>query len=272
MEQFYAPITYLIILANVILSVKGFQNASFLEKSLFRTNRILYFKEYGRVFYSGFVHANWPHLIFNMYSLYSFGEILEASCGSVFFSCIYLASLMGSSLLSLFLHRHQPEYAALGASGAVNGVIFSTIVLFPGIPVFFGIPGWIFAIIYTLYTVYGMRSQMDNIGHDAHLGGAIFGIITTILFMPFVLETEPYLIASILVPSIVFLYLMVQQPHLIGLEPRFPQKRKTTKTDDHYNHIRAEKQKEMDRILEKINQSGMNSLSDYEKRFLDMNS
>ena len=276
MEISLSPLTYLIILANVILSWSGFQNHSFLEKNLFNTKRILHHKELGRLINSGFVHANWSHLFFNMYSLYIFGAGVEAAYGSLFFSCAYFFSLIGSNLLSLLLHRNEPGYSSLGASGAVNGIIFSCILLLPKmevgmlfIPV--GIPGWLFAVLYTLYTMYGMKAQQDNIGHDSHLGGAIIGILTTVCFFPPLLFDRPILIGTILVPSFVFLYLMIQHPALIGLPSTAPKRKKTMQSDDHYNEIKAGKQKELDRILEKINQTGMESLDDYEKRFLNMN-
>lgn len=269
-----SPICYLVLVSNVVLSYKGFQDPLFVDKHLFKTGRILHHKEYDRLFYSGFLHADWMHLFFNMYSLYSFGTFLEASYGTLFFSCVYFLSLFGGNLLSLFLHRDEPAYAALGASGAVCGVIFSSILAFPGLEVsmFFipiGIPGWLFAVLYTLYSIYGIRTRRDNIGHDAHLGGAIIGTITTLVFQPYILEENALTVAAVLVPSVIFLFLLVRMPHLLGVEGGSP-KRHVPK-DDQYNQIRAEKQKELDRILDKINKCGMESLDDYEKRFLDMN-
>jgi membrane associated rhomboid family serine protease len=276
MELSLSPLTYLILIANIITSIKGFQNASFLDKELFKIGRILHKKEWGRIVNSGFVHANWAHLFFNMYSLYVFGVGLEAAYGSLYFGATYFLSLIGGNLLSLLLHRHEPDYASLGASGAVNGIIFSCILLLPDMEIGMmflpiGIPGWMFAVLYTLYTMYGMKAQQDNIGHDAHLGGAIIGIVTTLCFFPPLLLERPILIAAILVPSIVFLYMMVQHPHAIGLPSLGPKRKTKRQADDHYNQIRAEKEKELNRILDKINKSGMESLDDYEKRFLNMN-
>ncbi len=276
MELQSTPFVYLILLSNIILSIYGFQNHSFLEKSLFRPLRILKNKEYERLIQSGFVHGSWPHLFFNMYSLYLFGKDIELFFGWKLFLCIYFSSLLGGSLLSLLIHRNDTNYAALGASGAVNGVLFASVLLFPHneiglffIPVF--VPGWAFAILYTLYTMYGMKSQHDGIGHDAHMGGAIVGMLTTIAFLPGLCLDRPLLIAAILIPSSIFLYLMVNHPALIGMDPIAPKAKKKMHLDDHYNQIREEKQKELDRILDKINRLGVDSLDDYEKRFLDMN-
>lgn len=268
-----SPICYLVLISNVVLSLKGFQDPLFVDKHLFKTGRILHHKEYDRLFYSGFLHADFMHLFFNMYSLYSFGTFLEASYGTFFFSCVYFLSLFGGNLLALVLHKDEPAYAALGASGAVCGVIFSSILAFPGLEVsmFFipiGIPGWLFAVLYTLYSIYGIRTRTDNIGHDAHLGGAIIGTITTLCFEPYILEQNAFTVAAVLLPSAVFLFLLVRHPQLLGVSES--PKRQVPK-DDHYNQIRAEKQKELDRILDKINKSGIESLDDYERRFLDLN-
>lgn len=270
-----SSITYIIILANVIFSYQGFKDMNFLDKNVFRVGSILKNKEYKRLISSGFLHGNWSHLIFNMFSLYSFGTSLEAYFGTFFFCCVYFGSLIGGDLLSLFIHRNEPNYSAIGASGAVNGIIFSSILLFPDMKVqmFFipiGIPSWAFAIMYTLYTIYGIRAQNDNTGHDAHLGGALIGTLTSIGFFPELLEQNLLLVTLILVPTSIFMYVLILHPHLVnsGVAEK---KKPNVRLDDHYNQIRAEKQKEMDRILDKISKEGMESLNDYEKRFLNMN-
>jgi membrane associated rhomboid family serine protease len=210
-----------------------------------------------------------------MFSLYSFGESLELMYGSLFFSFVYFASLVGGNLLSLLIHRKDSSYGAIGASGAVSGVIFASVVLFPEMeiqmfPIPIGIPSWAFAILYTLYSMYGMRAQNDNTGHDAHLGGAIIGMLVCICFHPAALMANLLLISSILISTCIFLFIVTQKPHLINGSPSIP-KKPIINPDDHYNQIRAEKQKELDRILDKINKEGMESLNEYEKRFLNMN-
>lgn len=270
-----SPLTYIIILANLYFSYQGFKDLLYLDKNAFKVGSILKGKEYKRLISSGFIHANWSHLLFNMFSLYSFGESLELLYGSFFFGFVYFASLIGGDLLSLFIHRKEPSYSAIGASGAVSGIIFASVVLFPDMevrmfPLPFGIPSWAFAILYTLYSIYGMRAQNDNTGHDAHLGGAIIGMLVCIGFHPEALAQNLLLIAGILATTAIFMYILVQKPHLLNGQSA-PKKKFSLHSDEHYNQIRAEKQKEMDRILDKINKEGMESLSDYEKRFLNMN-
>lgn len=270
-----SPLTYIIILANLFFSYQGFRDANYLDKNAFLIGSILKKKEYRRLLSSGFVHANWSHLLFNMFSFYSFGESLELAYGSFFLGIIYFASLIGGDLLSLFIHRKDANYSAIGASGAVSGIIFASVVLFPEMeihmfPLPFGIPSWAFAVLYTLYSIYGMRAQNDNTGHDAHLGGAIIGMLVCIGFHPDAFALNMLLISAVLIPTCIFMFILVAKPHLLDGKSA-PKKKVNSVSDEHYNQIRAEKQKEMDRILEKINAEGMESLSDYEKRFLSMN-
>lgn len=272
-----APVTYILILANLYFSYMGFKDVAYFEKNMFLTSGILHRKQYARLISSGFLHANWPHLFFNMFSLYSFGESMEMNYGTFFFSCVYFSALLGGNLLSLFMHREEPNYSAIGASGAVSGVLFSSVLLFPDmrISMFFipiGIPGWVFAALYTLYSIYGIRAQHDNIGHDAHLGGAIVGTLVTIAFFPILLQESPLVIISILLPTSLFFFLLLRMPHVLGVDQQgVTNNNKVRFDDDMYNHIRAEKQKELDRILEKINSKGIDSLTETEKRFLDLN-
>lgn len=202
--------TLFIIISTGLFSFTGFQNPNFLNQYVFRVRDILQNKQYIRLLSSGFLHGDIMHLAFNMISFYSFGGILEQVYGSFFMCVVYGVSLLGGNLLSLFMHRKNAYYSALGASGAVSGIIMSVIVLFPSMEVnmFFipiGIPGWVYAIVYTLYSIYGMKAQSDNIGHDAHLGGAIIGILVTVAWFPFVLFENTLVVASVLVPSVLFL-------------------------------------------------------------------
>src|SRR5258708_27468337 len=185
-----------IIVANVLFSYRGFKSSAFFEKYKFEVERILLYKEYVRLISSGFLHVNWMHLIFNMLALYFFSGNLEAYLGQFAFLLIYFASLLGGNLLSLFIHRHHPDFSAVGASGAVNGVIFGSIALAPTmrigllfIPI--GIPAWIFGLIYVLISIYGIRSRNNNIGHEAHLGGALIGMIIALILQPAALIANP---------------------------------------------------------------------------------
>jgi membrane associated rhomboid family serine protease len=123
-------------------------------------------------------------------------------------------------MLSLFIHQHHGNYRAIGASGAVCGIIFAAIALFPGIEIGFifipiPIPGWIFGIIYALYTIYGIKSNLGNIGHEAHLGGGIIGLLVAIALVPSVLTTNLFAISMIAIPTLGFIVVLIVKPNLL---------------------------------------------------------
>ncbi|MBD3336542.1 MAG: rhomboid family intramembrane serine protease, partial [Candidatus Eisenbacteria bacterium] len=172
----------------------------------FSTRHILAQREYHRLLSSSLIHADWMHLIFNMFSLYSFGRYVELVFGLQTFLLVYLASILGGSLIALYLHRHE-EYYALGASGGVCGVIYSSIFLLPGgsvrlflFPV--PIPSWIYAIAFLLISFYGLHARLGRIGHDAHAGGAIVGLLVTTAIEPSIIGRSPVLYAVIAVISL----------------------------------------------------------------------
>src|SRR5689334_3800677 len=168
-----------------------------------------------------------------MVSLYFFSTNLESYLGPFRFLLIYLASLVGGNLFSLFIHRNHGDYSAVGASGAVCGVIFASIALFPGFGIGFfflpiSLPGWIYSLGFVLFSIYGIKSRRDNIGHDAHLGGALIGMLVAILTNPLVV-TENYLpILCIFVPSAIFIYIIIKKPGFLLVDNFF--------FKNHYNY------------------------------------
>ena len=181
--------TIALVLFNVLISLRGFNDRVFFERYLFQVGSILNAKEYIRMLSSGFLHGGMAHLAFNIIALWSFGGLVEDFLGTVPFLILYFLSLIGGNLTSLFLHREEMYYRAVGASGAVSGVVFASILLYPQGSVYvflipFAIPSWLFGIVYLLVSIYGMRAQKDNIGHEAHFGGALSGLILTLWFQP----------------------------------------------------------------------------------------
>lgn len=265
----------LIIICNIIFSYKGFEDWQFIEKYKFRVKDILIHRDYKRIISSGFLHANWTHLLFNMFSFYSFARILEQQLGSLIFSLIYFVSLIAGNLFALFIHRNHSHYSAVGASGAVSGIIFAAIALFPGIklgllflPI--GIPSWLFGLLYISYTLYGIKSQNDNIGHEAHLGGAILGMITAIILYPNSLLINYIPILLTLIPTLIFIILIINKPNFLLFKKPFLTKQKGYETiDDKYNNQKVMDQKEFDSLLEKINKKGIDNLTAKEKQKLD---
>ncbi len=202
--------TYLIIAVTVLISFYAFQNEEMGDRMLFSTYAILRENEYHRLITSAFIHANMGHLIFNMFSLYSFALTLERGYGIRIITLIYLASMVGGGLLSLMINRKNMNYRALGASGAVCGIIFSSIFLVPGgsiyiFPLPLPIPAWAFGILFVLASMYGIGKQAGNIGHDAHLGGALTGVLMAGLIRPQSILQNPILASAIVIPAVLFL-------------------------------------------------------------------
>jgi membrane associated rhomboid family serine protease len=266
-------ITLLIILNTAIFSYRGFKDEAFFARYSFEVDRVLVNKEYLRLITSGFLHVNWTHLIFNMLSLYFFSSSLESYLGPLVFLLIYFASLIGGNLFSLFIHRNHGDYSAVGASGAVCGVIFASIALFPGFGIgFFGlpaIPGWLYSILFVLFSIYGIRSRSDNIGHDAHLGGALIGMLIAILTIPAAVTYNYIPILCIFVPSIIFIYIIIKKPAFLLVDNYFFKHHYNYTLEDRYNLNKKTQQAEIDRILEKIHKRGINSLTKKEKGILN---
>lgn len=267
-----------LIVVNVIFSYKGFTNQAFFDGYKFEVDSILVRKDYKRLVTSGFLHVNWIHLILNMVSLYLFSGFVEGYLGSGRFLIVYFASLVGGDLLSLFVHRNHGDYSAAGASGAVCGIIFASIALNPGMSVgMFGLPislpAWLYGLAYVLYSIYGIRSGKDNIGHDAHLGGAMIGMIVALLMQPEALAENYVTILLIAVPAIAFICFIILKPHFLMIDNFFFKNHRDHYSVDHkYNEQRYDQQKEVDRILEKIHKKGMKSLTQKEKDTLNEHS
>jgi len=264
----------LLIVVNLAFSYKGFTHDLFFERYKFEVDSILINKEYKRLVTSGFLHVSWMHLIFNMLSLYAFSSLIETNLGGLKFVMIYFASLVGGSLLSLFVHRNHSSFSSVGASGAVCGIVFASIALFPGLGIgFFGlplsIPSWLYGIVYVLYSIYGIRSNKDNIGHEAHLGGALIGMAVALILEPSAFLENYLVILIIAVPAAAFIYLIITRPQLLLVDNFYFKTHKNYYSADHrYNEEKNRDQEGIDKILDKISKKGMDSLSKNEKQKL----
>lgn len=203
--------TIVIIAANVIISLKGFNDFSFFEKYKFNVAGIRRGEQL-RMLSSGFLHVDYGHLLFNMLTLYFFADVVIVALGTTKFVLIYFASLIVGNLLSFYFHKDEYHYSAVGASGAVTGVLYAAILFYPEMSLYLffipiPIPAWIFGILYLLYSIYGMRSRHGNIGHDAHFGGAIAGYALSIAFVPSLLQTSLWIVLLLAVPIILLLIL-----------------------------------------------------------------
>ena len=196
-----SQIVLLLIIANVLISYKGFNDQVFFDQYKFQVQRILHGEKL-RMLTSGFLHVDWMHLGFNMYALYLFGKVVLLNFGVTYFLLIYLGSLLAGSLYSLQQHKRETYYSAVGASGAVSGIIFSSIMLYPDmelvmLPIPIPLPGYVFGIGYLLYSIYGMKNQVGNVGHSAHIGGAIGGYVLTLLLRPSVISNNTLMVAIV---------------------------------------------------------------------------
>lgn len=209
-----APLTYLILAITVYSSYRCMDDHYEKEKFMFIPYVIQKDQQWYRFFSHGLVHANWMHLLFNAYVLLMFGGVVEVQLkhssifgvlGPIVYLALYISGLLMSSVYSFYKHRENRGYAALGASGAVSSVVFASILLQPtaGMGLIFlpGIylPSVLFGLLYLLYSVYMSKKGTDNIGHDAHYWGAVWGFVFLVvakpsLFMLFLEQIRYYML------------------------------------------------------------------------------
>jgi membrane associated rhomboid family serine protease len=203
--------TIAVIAANILVSLKGFKDYVFFERYKFNIGAIQGGQK-DRMLTSGFLHVDGSHLLLNMFTLYFFADVVIQWLGPVKFLIIYLISLIAGSLLALSFHKKEPYYSAVGASGAVTGVLYAAILLQPDmrlalmfIPI--PLPAYILGIGYLMYSIYGMKKRLGNIGHTAHFGGAVGGYITTLIFVPSIVTTHPVMVLLLALPIVLLLIL-----------------------------------------------------------------
>lgn len=269
----FGSIGLLLVVITCLITFSAFRRESLMARYLFSVEGILIHKEYSRLISSGFVHADWKHLLFNMYSLLAFAGTLERVAGPWHVLLIYFASLVGGNLLSLFINRNNLAYRAVGASGAIAGIIFAAIVLFPGLsisPLFmpFRIPAWLFGLAYTLFSIYGIKSRTDNIGHEAHLGGALVGVLSMCVLEPDVLRLNWPIALLLTLPTLAFLLFLINRPEWLYINGFSLSPNQVETKDERFNAVKFQRQQEIDRILDKINERGMGSLTEQERTLL----
>jgi membrane associated rhomboid family serine protease len=195
-----------IIIANVLMSYIGFNDLSFFRKYEFHVGSIRAGEQI-RMISSGFLHVDMAHLLFNMLTLYFFAPVVISYLGVFSFVLVYFGSLIFGSLLTMLFHKDDYNYRAVGASGAVTGVLYSAILLRPdmmlGLFFVIPIPAYLFGILYLLYSIYGMKAKNDNIGHTAHFGGAIGGYLITLLRDPQLLEEHTLMVVLLAIPIVI---------------------------------------------------------------------
>jgi membrane associated rhomboid family serine protease len=199
-----------LIAITVLMSYKGFNDFSFFRKYEFHIGSIQSGEQI-RMLSSGFLHVDMTHLLFNMVTLWFFAPLVIAYLGNWTFVLIYIGSLIVGNLLTYIFNTNNYSYRAVGASGAVTGVLYSAILLQPdmmlGLFFVIPIPAYLFGILYLLYSIYGMKSQNDNIGHSAHFGGAVGGFAITLIKEPELFMNHTLMVVLLAIP-IVILFVM----------------------------------------------------------------
>ena len=199
-----------VIAANVLMSFKGFNDFQFFNKYKFEVSSIKAGDKI-RILSSGFLHVDTTHLFVNMLTLYFFASSVTSFLGTTGFLLVYFGSLIIGNLLSLYFHKDDYAYTAVGASGAVVGVLYAAILLQPdmmlGLFFIIPMPAYVFGIGYLFYSIWAMKARRDNIGHDAHFGGAMGGYFITLLLSPWVLKEHLLMVILLAVPILVLFVL-----------------------------------------------------------------
>ena len=195
-----------LILATVLISYKGIQDSLFSRKNEFHIGSIQAGEQF-RMLSSGFLHADFQHLFFNMFTLYLFAPYVVFHFSNFYFFVLYFGSLIAGSLLTLYFHKNEHQYRAVGASGAVTGIIYSAILIEPNIFMYGFMPGYVFGFLYLILSIYGMKTKRDNIGHVAHFGGAIGGFIITLGLNPHLLSQNTLMVVLLAIPILILFYL-----------------------------------------------------------------
>jgi membrane associated rhomboid family serine protease len=261
--------TILIIVVTGVVSFRAFQDHALQDRLIFSPEAILARKEYYRIATSALLHADWQHLFFNMISLGLFAQFMEPAIGAGRFLLIYFAGIIGGNLLSLYLHRHH-EYFALGASGGVCGVVFASIFLFPDerigslfLPI--GIPGWLYALLFLASEFYGGQRQRTNIGHDAHLGGAIVSLLTTTVLFPEIVRASPWLYAAVIAFTLGMFILLWKNPLNLPWSNWFGR----TSAPRPKARPGGPTAADVDAVLEKVSREGLQNLTKKEREILE---
>lgn len=192
--------TIILIAITVAVSYAAFKSPKLMDQLQFNASKIYYKKEFHRLITHAFVHAGWEHLFVNMIVLFSFGLAIETyfkqyfgNLHTIYYILLYFGGILVSNLYALFKHRKNYFYNSVGASGAVSAILFAAIFFDPwNMIYFFGIlpiPGIVFAVLYLVYSYQMGKKQNDNVAHDAHFLGALYGFIFPILLNPMLLES-----------------------------------------------------------------------------------
>lgn len=281
----------LIIIATCVVTYNGFTQPGFMQRYAFQVGPVRDGKEYIRLFSSGFLHVDYIHLAVNMYVLYSFGQGVGSIFGLTGFLTLYVTSLLGGSLLALWFRKNDSMYSAVGASGAVSGLVFAYVTALPkaNLDLFFFIPmrAWVLGVLFLIYTLYGIKKRTGNIGHEAHLGGALIGMLVAVGLRPELARYNYWVILLLGIPTAIFLYISATRPEWLLIEKPFTKKKGGQYWSRNYSRNSPSNstpsvprsapfgrkpksdnlslQEELDQLLDKVRLKGFDQLSNKEK-------
>lgn len=210
-----APFILILLTAIALISYRAIKDPLLFNRLKFNVSAVEN-GEYYRLLTAGFIHVDYNHLFFNGFTLFIFGGNALYGLGTINFVLLYLISLLMGNGLAYYYHKKNPYYTAVGASGAIMGIVYSSILMFPEMEfafIFFPVPmpAYVFGVGYLIYTLFGIKSQNDGIGHTAHFGGAIGGIICTLVFDPFVFEKSFYTLILMVGITLIAGYFLFRQ-------------------------------------------------------------
>ncbi|MBS1562533.1 MAG: rhomboid family intramembrane serine protease [Bacteroidetes bacterium] len=209
----FAPATWTIVIITAMITIVAFRDVSLMERWLFVPQRVLRDRQWYRLLTSGFIHADYMHLLFNMVSMLFIASYVEHVLGVVRMVPLYVAGIVVGNLATMALRRHEPWMRAVGASGGVSAMIGALICMIPDasfmiFPVPIPIPAWIYGILFLVGSIFGMRRGTDNIGHEAHAGGMLVGIAAIVMYRPLmIVDHILYVALVVIVPTVVWLVL-----------------------------------------------------------------
>lgn len=192
--DFLSSVTFYLIAINTAVSLAGlYVVPEIIEKGYLKPFRVVREHTWYELISSGFLHIDFGHLFVNMFTLYFFGRIMEQAIGPEYFLGLYLSGLIIAGIPSVIKFRDNPNYATLGASGAVGAVLFAFIFLYPleSIYIFLipiPIPAFVFAVLYLIYSMYESKQARGKVNHEAHIAGALWGILYLVIFVPNVIS------------------------------------------------------------------------------------
>jgi membrane associated rhomboid family serine protease len=180
-------LSFIFIIITVLASLYAWQKPALMQKWMMNPYRVNNNNEYYRFITSGFIHADFQHLFFNMFSFFMFSQMVEQRMGVLHFVILYIAGIIISDLPTFFKYKHVPHYNSLGASGGVSSVIFASVLLSPLDTLylyFIPMKAFIFGVLYLILSYYMAKKGGDNINHDAHFYGAVFGLVYPAIMIP----------------------------------------------------------------------------------------